>query len=908
MPFQQSKTTRRVFLLASLVWLLGILLTAGISPIAGVKSFASGFLGGATRTHVESAGAAAPASTCISDAILTSDPTYNHSFSLACTSTTAAHYKAYAFNLTGCTSTSLTVSTCGPSGCSFVPGGSGGIRDTVIAVYRAPGGSTNPFNPGQPCDNLVALNDDTPGCGASGLLSTVNVTLSSGHFVAVVSGFDTLSDSLGSYNLFVDAGAGCTLTQEAGCSDITVTSTPSPVPSGQVNTPFTSTTFSATGGTAPYTFTHSGTLPAGMTFDDPTATLSGTPTQAGLFHVTATVTDANGCPGGLSFDLVITNPSVPCITDELVPTQTFFRPNTIATGSGVPSTCTLSGATSDPPHPVAYKAYELNLSGCSTGILTATLCDSPSCPPITGSGALRESVIYLYRTGGLTAGTGASGAFDPNNPCNNLVAANEEQGQASSGGLSACSASSSLSGLQRTIGPGQFTIVVAGFDDTAFSRGAYDLSVTAPGCSLSECATITASVSGGGPICAGGSSTVTVNLSGGTPPYTVTLDNGGGTQTGSGPSFNFIVSPPATTTYSVSSATDSAGCPATASGSATVTVNQPPTTASTGGPQQICSGGTTAGLGGNTPSVGTGSWSVVSGGTGTFNPNATTPNATFTHSSGTGTIVVRWTISNSPCSDSTADVTITIDQPPTTANAGPDQSVCGSSATLAANTPSVGTGTWTVVSGTGTFANSHSPTTIVTGMTPGANVFRWTITNGACAASADDVTITSGSATTLTALGQAKVWVGLKNSDAVGVKFDLLAEVLKNGVVIGSGQINDVPGGSSGFNNAILDTINLALSSSENFCSGDTLGFRLSVRVAASSTHVSGTARLWYNDAAANSRFNATVNGVPTDYFLRDFFLLDTTTGPGKRTSDVLVNRNIGGNPFKPFGTWTKTF
>jgi hypothetical protein len=128
------------------------------------------------------------------------------------------------------------------------------------------------------------------------------------------------------------------------------------------------------------------------------------------------------------------------------------------------------------------------------------------------------------------------------------------------------------------------------------------------------------------------------------------------------------------------------------------------------------------------------------------------------------------------------------------------------------------------------------------------------------------------------------------------------------GAAIGSGQVNDVPGGSSGFNNAILRTISLALPSSKNFCSGDTLSFRLSVRVAASSGHVSGTARLWYNDAAANSRFNATVNGVPTDYFLRDFFLLDTSTGPGKKTSDVLVNRNVGGNPFKPFGTWNKTF
>jgi len=367
-----------------------------------------------------------------------------------------------------------------------------------------------------------------------------------------------------------------------------------------------------------------------------------------------------------------------------------------------------------------------------------------------------------------------------------------------------------------TVANGQtFDIVVWNRVSNSYCTSPFTLTVTP-----CPCPTITGSVSGGGAICQGSTGTVTVTLTGGAPPYTVTLNNGGGTLTASSP-IDFTVSPKMTTTYSVTSAVDSAGCPAIVSGSATVTV----------------------------------------------------------------------------------------DQPPTTADAGPDQSLCGSSATLAANTPGIGTGTWSVVSGTGTFTNINDPATTVTGLSAGANVLRWTITNGACPASTDDVTITSaGGSSTLTALGHAKVWVGLKNSDDVGTKFDLLAEVLRNGVVIGSGQINDVPGGSSGFNNAVLNTINLALSSSQSFCTGDTLSFRLSVRVAASSTHVSGTARLWYNDAAANSRFNATVNGVSTDYFLREFFVLETTTGPGKRTSDVLVNRNIGGNPFKPFGTWNKTF
>src|SRR5204862_498349 len=114
----------------------------------------------------------------------------------------------------------------------------------------------------------------------------------------------------------------------------------------------------------------------------------------------------------------------------------------------------------------------------------------------------------------------------------------------------------------------------------------------------------------------------------------------------------------------------------------------------------------TAGLGGNSPTVGTGSWSVVSGGTGTFNPNAATPNATFTHATGVGPVVLRWTISNSPCAPSSADVTITITQPPTTASVGGPQTVCelDTSSGLGGNTPTVGAGTWSVVSGgSGTF-------------------------------------------------------------------------------------------------------------------------------------------------------------------------------------------------------------
>lgn len=162
----------------------------------------------------------------------------------------------------------------------------------------------------------------------------------------------------------------------------------------------------------------------------------------------------------------------------------------------------------------------------------------------------------------------------------------------------------------------------------------------------------------------------------------------------------------------------------------------------------------------------------------------------------------------------------------------------------------------------------------------------------------------------LTALGPAQAWLGLKNSDDVGTKFDLRAEVSRNGVVIGSGQFDGVSGGSSGFNNAVLRTINLALSAPVDVCPGDTLSMKLSVRIAADvAGHRSGTARLWFNDSAANSQFSTTIGSTTTPNFLLNGFGLGSVAGSGpKKTIDVFVDRAVGGNPFKPFGTWSKTF
>ncbi|HNY01890.1 MAG TPA: Ig-like domain-containing protein, partial [Bacteroidales bacterium] len=128
------------------------------------------------------------------------------------------------------------------------------------------------------------------------------------------------------------------------------------------------------------------------------------------------------------------------------------------------------------------------------------------------------------------------------------------------------------------------------------------------------------------------------------------------------------------------------------------------------------------------------------------NPTNTTQTATY-H-------VTPW-INN--CAGAMVDVVITVLAAPTTANAGADQVMCGhttpGSVTMAANTPLAGTGAWSLVTATSGaltpgITNATSPTTSITNLGFGTATgsvtytFRWTISNGLCSPSADEVNIT----------------------------------------------------------------------------------------------------------------------------------------------------------------------
>ena len=294
----------------------------------------------------------------------------------------------------------------------------------------------------------------------------------------------------------------------------------------------------------------------------------------------------------------------------------------------------------------------------------------------------------------------------------------------------------------------------------------------------------------------------TVTLAGNTP---LTGTGNWSVFSGAGGSFGNAAS--ATTTFSGTEGssyvlrwTITNGQCSTSSDDVSVLFNKYPTI-SNAGPDQT--GSTTCGLtsvtlAGNIPAIGTGSWSIFSGTGGSFG-NALSATSSFSGTAG-ASYVLRWTISNSPCTASIDDVTITFNQTPTTANAGLDQtgsSTCGlTSVTLAGNTPTVGTGNWTIITGTGgTFGNTSIPASSFSGTAGSAYTLRWTISNGSCTASSDDVNIVFNRNPTVSNAGPDQSVCGLTSVTLAG-----------NTASIGTGSWNVVSGAGGTFVNALSAT------------------------------------------------------------------------------------------------------
>jgi endonuclease G len=169
---------------------------------------------------------------------------------------------------------------------------------------------------------------------------------------------------------------------------------------------------------------------------------------------------------------------------------------------------------------------------------------------------------------------------------------------------------------------------------------------------------------------------------------------------------------------------------------------------------------------------------------------------------------------------------------------------------------------------------------------------------------------------TLTAVGPAKIWLGLANSDDVGLRVDLRTELLIDGTVVAAGDLLNVSTGSSGFNNAILQSVSMALTSGAvDVPSGADVSIRISVRRTCSGGgHNSGRVRAWFNGQPvdggptrdAGTRLQVTVGGQTRDLFLRPLFLIGTAPGNVRLPVDQLVGSLLpcSVRPYLVLGVW----
>lgn len=172
---------------------------------------------------------------------------------------------------------------------------------------------------------------------------------------------------------------------------------------------------------------------------------------------------------------------------------------------------------------------------------------------------------------------------------------------------------------------------------------------------------------------------------------------------------------------------------------------------------------------------------------------------------------------------------------------------------------------------------------------------------------------------TISDTSPATVWVGLKNSDDQGTRFDLRAELFINDTPVAEGVTRCIAGVTRNPAKAKEVPIAFGSISGGGLVSDDVLSFKVSTRIGTNPDdskcpgHNNAVGlRLYYDAVSRPSRFGVAITPDPlTDLYLHstssDFFLDDTspTSTQAKQKDSGPVNF-AAGNPWVEIGAWSR--
>lgn len=391
---------------------------------------------------------------------------------------------------------------------------------------------------------------------SSGSLPT-GLTLSSS---GALSGTPTAA---GSFNVTVKAtdadGASGTISYTVTVAAPTLTLTPATLPAATAEAAY-SQTFISTGGTAPYTYVvTSGVLPPGLSLNNSTGALSGTPTAAGTFVLSVRATDSStgvGAPFSFtrSYSFTVNAPGIAITPTTLAQAQAAVAYSQQLSASGGNGSYTFS---------ISSGALPAGLSLSSNGLLSGT-------PTVAGSFSVTVTANDSFNFSGSQAYTVSvnppSVVLNPATlPAATAETAYSQTYTATGGtapytyavssgtlpnGLSLNSATGALSGTPIAAGAFPFSVRVT---DSSGGVGApfsathnYNITVNAPSIVITPAALAQAqiAVAYSQPLTAsGGNGSYTFSISSGTLPAGLSLSASGllsGTPTAAG-SFNVTV-------------------------------------------------------------------------------------------------------------------------------------------------------------------------------------------------------------------------------------------------------------------------------------------------------------------------------------------------------------------------------